>query len=285
VPFDAVLIYNLKPPQITCANYAIRRFGLPVILDYEDDAFRGVWGNSGTNLTSRYYASAAKRLLGRASGCIGVSPFLLSQTRTSIPKLLLRGIVSDPIVALSQARNGARNNWVVFSGTHERSQGVEQMIKAWRMLEKAGWELHIAGKGAITKTLHDLAENDPTIVFHGLLSRKENADLVCKAKIGMNPQDPPSEPGTVFAFKIIEYLAAGLHVITTPRGELEKELEAGITYIPDNSPEAIAQGLRAAIEDRSYERRAQQAALLTYGPNAVEASLNKLFEQVMAARC
>jgi hypothetical protein len=97
----------------------------------------------------------------------------------------------------------------------------------------------------------------------------------------MNPQDATSTPGNVFALKIIEYLAAGLHVVTTPRGSVEPELEAGITYIKDNSPETIAASLKHAIDLKSYERTAREAALQTYGPEAIARSLDRLLEQVM----
>ena len=49
-PFDLVIIFNLKEPQVTCANYAIRRLGLPVILEYEDDRFVNVFGHSEARL-------------------------------------------------------------------------------------------------------------------------------------------------------------------------------------------------------------------------------------------
>jgi hypothetical protein len=279
-PFDIVIIYNLKPPQVTCARYAIRKLNLPVILEYEDDAFQGVWGNSGTKLTSKYYTRTALRLLGEVSGCMGVSPYLLSQTRGQIPKLLLRGIVSHAIVALQECTSSEREKWVVFSGTHEGSQGLEQLIRAWRLLRMSDWQLHIAGEGPITPTLRNLAAGDRSVIFHGFLNREQNANLLCKGLIGMNPQDPPKAPGTVFAFKIIEYLASRLHVITTPRGPIEPELESGISYIENNSPEAIAAGLRRAIESRAYERTAEDATLRSYGPNAVCASLNRLLHQV-----
>jgi glycosyltransferase involved in cell wall biosynthesis len=280
-PFDIVVIYNLKPPQVACANYAIQRLGLPVILEYEDDAFRGIWGNSGTTLTAKHYLSSAKRLLGSFSGCIAASPYLLSQTSASIPKLLLRGVVAK---AFLNSNKSGKKNWVVFSGTLEQTQGLEQLIKAWQMLEMPSWELHIAGQGSITADLQKMAKDNPSVIFHGLLNRDENARLLCMAKIGMNPQDPPRAPGTVFAFKIIEYLAAGMHVITTPRGTLEPELEAGISYIKDNSPESIAAGLKKAISDRLYERTAEQAALKIYGPAAISRSLDSLFKQVIARR-
>jgi glycosyltransferase involved in cell wall biosynthesis len=278
-PFDVVLIYNLKPPQVACAKYALGRLGLPVILEYEDNAFviDGAGGASG--VASRFYLAAAKRLLNVLSGCVAVSPYLLAQTPPSMPKLLLRGVVSDHIANGSRPMNGARKNWVVFSGTLEWSQGLAQLLKAWRTLESPDWELHIAGHGPMTAALQQIAAGDRSIVFHGLLNREENAQLLCASKIGINPQDLSQVPGSVFALKIIEYLAAGLHVITTPRGNLEPELEAGVSYIKDNSPESIATGLRTVIGDRLYERAAQDATLKAYGPNAIAEALNCLVEQ------
>ena len=82
----------------------------------------------------------------------------------------------------------------------------------------------------------------------------------------MNPQDPTDTPGNVFPFKIAEYLAAGLHVVTTRRGPLEPELEAGVSYIDGNSSEMIAASLKQVIEESRYDRTAQRAALETYGP-------------------
>lgn len=274
-PFDVVLIYNLKPPQVTCARYAIRRLGLPVILEYED-GFDGVWANK-DGFTSNYYVSQAKSLLGSVSACMAVSPYLLSQTASSIPKLLLRGVVGDAFLA---EQNSSKRNWVVFSGTHDPTQGLEQLIKAWQMIKAPDWELHIAGNGSITATLKKMAENDPAIIFHGLLDQQENARLLCSAKIGMNPMNASRIRGSDFPFKIIEYLAAGLHVITTPRGALEPELEAGISYIGDNAPETIAASLEKAIAEQRGERSAQTAAVQTYGSAAVARSLNNLLAQV-----
>ena len=45
-PFDLVIIYNLKVPQMICARYAIRCLGLPVILEFEDDSFVDIAGKS-----------------------------------------------------------------------------------------------------------------------------------------------------------------------------------------------------------------------------------------------
>ena len=104
------------------------------------------------------------------------------------------------------------------------------------------------------------------------------------AKICANPHAVSRIPGNVFAFKIIEYLAAGAHVISTPMRTLEPELERGMTYMRDNKPETIATTLKQVIESRSYERTAAQKALDAYGPETVSKALDQLIQQVMNGR-
>lgn len=282
-PYDLVIILNMKPPQVSCANYAIRRLGLPVILEYEDDAFASVFGKTEGGWVARYHRSAYRRILNGVSGCMAVSPHLLSQLPPHVPSLLLRGVVGDDVVKTSEQMKATKKNWVVFAGTHIESNGIKELIVGWKIAGFSDWELHITGFGGMTEDLRKMAENHRSIVFHGLVSRQELVRLICSAKICINPHAVSQTPGNVFAFKIIEYLAAGAHVITTPMGTLEREIECGITYMPDNKPETIAATLKQVIEVRGYERTAAQALLQTYGPEAVSRSLDKLLNNVMTA--
>ena len=282
-PYDVVVIYNLKPPQVACANYAIRRLGLPVILEYEDDQFLEVAGSGGSRFTSRFYLSAARRLLGSFSGSVSGSSLLLSQVAGDVPKLLLPGVVGEAILNATKQTNGARRNWVVFSGTHSWAQGLEHLIKAWGIAKLPDWELHIAGHGHMTAALHKLAENEKSITFHGLLNREENACLLSTGKIAVVPYDVSQSQG--FSFKTIECLGAGLHVITTPLKALkglDPEMEKGLTYINGNSPDTIAECIRKVIAERRYEQTAERATLRTYGPAAVSRSLDTFLKQVVS---
>jgi glycosyltransferase involved in cell wall biosynthesis len=282
-PFDLVMIYNLKPPQVICAHYAIRRLGLPVVLEYEDGAFVDRTGRRESGILSGVYRSAARSLLKSLSGCLAVSPRLLSQTPCSIPKLLLRGVIGDEILSASQQGNAARKNRVVFSGTHFRTSGLEQLIQAWRKMALPDWELHIAGFGNMTPALQEQALGDQNIIFHGLLNREENARLLCSSLIGVNPHDISAAPGNVFPVKIIEYLAAGTHVITTPVGMVEPELEVGMTYMPDNSVDAIAATISGVIRDRRYQYNAREAVQERYSAAAVSRSLEELLQQAIGS--
>jgi glycosyltransferase involved in cell wall biosynthesis len=280
-PYDLMIIFNLKSPQITCANYAIG-LGLPVILEYEDDRFVDVGGETGKGFGVRRDMRAARRLLPLLSGCIGVSPHLLAQLPGSIPTLLLRGVIATDLIEARDELGAPKQNVVLFSGTHIASNGVAELIAAWREVRLPEWELHITGYGQLTDTLRAAAQGVRGVVFHGLVSRAELVRLMCSAKICINPHQVSRTPGNVFAFKIIEYLAAGGHVMTTPMGALEPEIEAGISYMPDNSPSTIAACLEQVIRERRYDRNSAVATERTYGPEAVSRSLESLLRQVTA---
>ena len=284
-PFDLVIVYNLKPPQVRCANYVIEHLELPVVLEYEDDAFLEIYAPHGTRFTANLRRQAVKRLLATVSGCIAGSDILLSQVPATVPKLLLPGVVSPAISNGARRLDVGRKNWVVFSGTHSLFQGLEQLIEAWRIAKVPGWELHIAGKGEITGKLQELAGSNSSIVFHGVLNREQNAELLGRGKITVVAYEISKANG--FSFKTIECLGAGMHVITTrltALESLEAELKAGLSYIEDNKPETIAACLKKVIVERRYECTVQQATLDRYGPAAVSQSLEAFLKNVLLTK-
>jgi glycosyltransferase involved in cell wall biosynthesis len=271
----------MKRAQLRCAQYAPRRLGVPVVLEYEDDSFADVHGRADHGLVAGLKERRLRDVLGSVSGVIAPSPYLLSQCPAGTPKLLLRAVVSRDILRL-RASELPKRDWVVFSGTLEHTQGLEQTITAWRAAPPSGWELHIAGQGPLEPALRRMADGDESIVFHGFLNREANARLLCTARIGLNPQDATQVPGNTFAFKIVEYMAAGNHVITTPRGAFEPSLESGVTYISDNSPATIGHCLRELVRNGGYEQTAETEAHRIYAPGTVSRALNDLLVQVAA---
>jgi glycosyltransferase involved in cell wall biosynthesis len=283
-PFDVVIVFNMRPQQLACAEYAMRRLGLPVILQYEDDAFLSVVGEEMKGRFERRRQEACRRLLGSVAGGTGVSPHLLSQFPAAIPKLLFRGAVSQDVLDTGTRAGCAKKNWVLYSGTHVEWNGVAELIDAWASAPISGWELHITGYGQQTQGLKESAKNVREIVFHGLLPRDELVRLLCSAKICVNAQRVSQTQGNFFPFKIIEYLAAGAHVISTPMGRLEPEIEQGITYMPDNNPATIASTLRGVVQTGRWESDAAGYVCDTYGPKAIADSLDQLLVQVTSSR-
>ena len=279
-PFDVALVYNFKEPQSLTALYAARVFKIPVVLEYEDDAFVDVLGRSARGVRATFDRRLIRAVFRSISGCIGVSPYLLSQVPSTVPQLLLRGVIGRHIIDLADDPSIERQDWVVFSGTHSLAKGLVPLLEAWRLCRPPGWQLHIAGHGGLTSQLKAAATGDSSIVFHGLLNREQNAQLLRQARIGMNPHDVSNQPGIVFAFKIIEYLAAGIHVVTTPMGEMERDLERGVTYITDNRAQTIAESLMRIIQEQAYKRTAVEAAHRAYSAEFVSAALDDLLCRV-----
>jgi len=172
----------------------------------------------------------------------------------------------------------------LFSGTHYRTKGIAPLIKAWPLAQLAGWELHITGEGEETEALKKLAAGRPEIIFHGTVSTAELGQLMSLAKICINPHDLSRQPGNVFAFKIIEYLAAGAHVISTPMGQVEKEIAAGITFMPDNAPETIARTLQEVVRNNLWRQTSERAVHETYRPEVLRRELDKLMRQCAGPR-
>ncbi len=280
--YDAAMIWNLKEPQALCGAHALRRMRIPVVLQYEDDMRVDMWGRPVTR--SMLYRRYAPRVFREVSGGMACSPLLLEQLPAPVPKLLLRGVVGHDLAGLADGARPPKQNHVLFSGTHDPQKGIGQLISAWARVEHPDWELHITGEGPDTAALRELAANTRGVRFHGLVDRPELVRLMSAAKICVNPHDLSDTPGNLFAFKIVEYLAAGAHVLTTPMGPLEADLEAGITYLPDNRPDTIAAALDRAIQSRPWERNTTAAVLRSYGPAAVSKSLDLLLRQAEAGR-
>ena len=284
-PYDLVIIWNMKASHVKCANYAMQHYQLPVILAYEDDAFVDRTGQETRDgFLSNYRTKSCRKLLKAVAGGIGVSPYLLSQFPDDIPKLLLRGAVGDDLISAGRRSRESKKNWVLFAGTHDATNGVAELIEAWRVTRIPDWELHITGHGEMTEELRKRAKDLEGIQFHGLVNRETLVNLLSSARICINPHAVSRTPGNLFAFKIIEYLAAGANVVSTPMGKLEEELEAGITYMSENTPETIAQTLQQVIGQRTFERTAMDAAQEMYGPATVAKSLNTLVGRVMSAQ-
>jgi len=275
-PFDLVIIWNLKGPQIACALRAMKGLGIPAILEYEDDAFLSLDGARANH--SPRQRRFAQDFLKLVPGCMACSPHLLSQLPSHIPKLLLRGVVGRDL----EAARSEKLNRVLFSGSHHTQYGIPALVAAWRQLALPDWELHITGEGPETPHFRKLAEGNPTLRFHGLVSRADLVKLMSSAKICINPHDTSQTPGNVFAFKIVEYLASGAHVVTTPMGKLEKELEEGITYMTDNTAATIAATLQRVVQEKLYQRTASQQVLAVYGPAASAKAIESFIQKSMA---
>jgi glycosyltransferase involved in cell wall biosynthesis len=266
--FDIVLCYNLGTPEVNACMY-LKKNNIPLVLEYEDDAY--VLRNGKKGLKSLFWSLNANRIINHFRGCIAPSNELLEQHKFP-RKYLLHGFVGSDIV------NGLKNrpikkNIVLFSGSLDKTKGVDLLVEAWNSAKIANWQLHITGKGPLSDVIDEISRTHNNIKFHGYLSREKFVELLLLSKLCINPHQKSQSPGNVFPFKVVEYIAVGSHVISTPLGKIEPEMENGITFA-EFSVESIRDSLLRVTDDLNVDYSAQNYILNLYSANNISEHIN-----------
>lgn len=116
---------------------------------------------------------------------------------------------------------------------------LETVIDVARRLERTGrrFRFVFCGRGNALKYFKKVAEDCDTVLFPGWVNKQEIWTLMKIAQIGIAPYRSTEDFIISIPNKAIEYMSAGLPVISSLKGTLQKlllEHGAGITYENDN---------------------------------------------------
>jgi glycosyltransferase involved in cell wall biosynthesis len=174
---------------------------------------------------------------------------------------------------------GPGGDYLVFDGRMSPVKGVRQSIEIAR---KAGVPLVIAAKmREAGEREYFEAEVEPLlshdICYAGEVAREAKLRLVGGAMALLNPirWDEP------FGLSMVEALACGTPVITTPRGAVSEIVDHGITGFLTSTTEAAVTAVGAAAE---LDRRACRAAVETrFSARRMVADHLALYHDVISA--
>lgn len=155
----------------------------------------------------------------------------------------------------------------VFTGAHGKANGLAAVVAAGKVLEQRGRtdiKLLLIGGGAEKAELMRDADGLQTVRFADAVPKHLIASLIRGGDAGLQilANVPAFYDGTS-PNKFFDYLAGGLPVIINYPGwlaELVREQGCGWAVSPDD-PEAFADALIAAADDREEARRRGAAAL------------------------
>jgi glycosyltransferase involved in cell wall biosynthesis len=310
VPAPKVILCSF--PTIELAREATRfgrEHGIPVVLDVRDlwpDIFvqpapgflRGV-----VKSVLWPYFVAARRALADAAAIIAVSPRYLQwglecahRSATARDQVYPLAYSLPPRTETDRAhgltvldRYGVKSGAVVclFAGTLGRTYDLGPVIECARRLasEQAVSPFHfvICGDGERAAEWRERAANLPNMSFTGWLAQDDmraalaGADLGLAAYANQAPQGLPN--------KIIEYLAAGLPVLSSLKGEAEQLLareSCGVTYEADNATSLHSALLLFASPDTraTHARNARRAFETDFQAETVYAALATFLTQL-----
>lgn len=152
---------------------------------------------------------------------------------------------------------------VLYLGRLIRSKGLLDLVRAVALLNRDGEtaRLVVAGTGPHEAEARELAIGlglAGTIEFTGAVAGEAKARLFAEADVFVLATSHPE--GLPYA--LIEAMAAGLPVVTTPIGAIPDLVTDGVQglFVPAGDPEALARALRALAADRARLSRMGAAA-------------------------
>jgi glycosyltransferase involved in cell wall biosynthesis len=243
---DLVLIDNYEFIYIVAAWWLKIFRRVTFILDYED----------GKHLIDRSWARILSGLAEQAGrplirAALLAHPAMGKRLPPSLPTEVVPGFIAQPLQHIT--RHPADEIRFLYSGSLDRTRGVDLLLEALADLPEHGWRLDIAGHGPLAehcaRFTHDARWRN-RVAFHRSLPSKAYEELVAGAHVGLNCQrlsDPVSE--VTFPSKVFTYLSAGLLVVSSRASAVAEVCGKACFYYEGETPQALAEAMKIVMGD------------------------------------
>jgi phosphatidylinositol alpha-mannosyltransferase len=154
-------------------------------------------------------------------------------------------------VPLARWMDGKRN--LLFVGRHEPRKGLLELLKAYRILRKAGCDcrLLVVGQGPLSREARRYVATRRLggVEFLGRVSDHEKAQLFRSADVYVSP----ATGGESFGIVLLEAMAAGTPIVASDihgyKGVVRRDREA--LLVPPREPKQIAAAVARLLNDRA----------------------------------
>lgn len=215
-----------------------------------------------------------KQLLKRFDGLVVITNAIALDFAPSVQYLRVEGGITSDLIAqyevleADQLRNPLFFT-IVTAGRLDEANGIREILAAFSQMDGEMYRLHIAGAGPLEAEVVEAAENDSRITFHGFVPFAKVLKLyaVADALVCMRLTQRINTR-YFFPSKIMEYLASGVPVITTCPGNMAEEYGEFAYLLKEESPDALADLVKAVAatpwEQRVARGRAARQYMLKY---------------------
>ncbi len=261
-----------------------RLAGVRVLTHLNGGGFRAFYEE--TDPVTRWVVRRTSRWLGGAAVLgEGLRPLyrgLVPQARTHV----IPNGIPDPFPEGPPERADRRRVRITYLGTLIRSKGFPDLLRVAGRLRDEEVAASFVFAGAWNSDgeraeglglVEELGLED-RVEFIGVVAGGEKRRVLAEADVFVLPTSYPPE-GQPFA--ILEAMAAGLPVVSTPRGAIPDMVEHGVTglLVPEGDAGALAAALRRLIESPSERAAMGEAGRARFlGGFTEDAMTNRLVE-------
>ncbi len=180
---------------------------------------------------------------------------------------------SEDKAYIELSRRGIRfddnNLYALYIGSLSRNAKLGDIISASRILyeQNSKWQFIVCGDGDCVDLIINHASKYPNVKYGGWVDKNLIHGLMRRCHVGLNQLPDRYDFLATINNKAIEYMSAGLPIISSPdRGvlcELLKMHECGISYSSGDAA-ALAATLSRFYDDRDMLRKMSQNAMLLF---------------------
>jgi len=280
-------------PTLELSIEAVRygkRNNVPVVIDVRDlwpDLFVELappWGRGVTKRLLAFLFGMAREACTGAAAIVGVTPEFVAwglrnagraatQWDRDFPmgyhRIELYREECEEALARWGARGIMENGFVVcFFGTIGRQFDLETVIDAARMLRGNGrrFQFVLCGSGDTLVDYRRKARDCPDILFPGWVNRADIWALMSLSSVGLAPYRNKPNFTMNLPNKPVEYLSAGLPLVSSLSGVLAKlisEGHCGVTY-EEGKPDSLVEALIRLYDEREELRTMAENAMALY---------------------
>ncbi|MDD6157401.1 MAG: glycosyltransferase family 4 protein [Lachnospiraceae bacterium] len=267
---DVIVFYNMRLENAPVALYAKKKYGLPIILQYED----GLTTDANIGSIKRmFYRRMERKVLPALDAAFLVN----SKIRVPCPSVVIRGALRDKGVMQTEDMKKHEIPIVLFASTLDRQRGIYVLLESLKWTD-AKFELYITGKGEAISEIE--ACRDERVKYLGYLDYDRYQKVLSDADICINAQLAYHEFGNFsFPSKIYEYLSERKLVVSSDVADAKESLGNVLFVYENDSPILLAEQMEAAIEcwkdRRAFEIR-QYAIEKVLKENSIDKVANRV---------
>lgn len=244
--FEGVCVYAAHSPNLLAAFLFSKLYRKPFYVYIPDlPSFMDVSlkRNGLARFFKRLDASLLDRLLQAAAGLLVISRPMIedSPALAHKPYMVLEGIAEQEPPPRDEVQ--AQRKLIFYAGGVNRAYGIKELVEGY-LRSEVDYDLVLCGRGDLEGYLHAMSAEHPSIKYLGFLPPAKVAELQAQAAFLVLTRDP-AEAFTRYSFpsKLLEYMAAGIPVLTTRLPGIPEEYFDYLNVVEGYSVEAIAKAL------------------------------------------
>lgn len=138
---------------------------------------------------------------------------------------------------------------IVFSGTLNELSGIELVIDAMSYIKNTGISLHIYGDGPLRQKVINASQTADNIFYYGRVSNKEMLEIQQECDLLVCPRKSDNfTTKYTFPSKVLEYICAGVPVLSNRLKGIPDEYEEYINYAKSESADDWAEAIQKILD-------------------------------------